>query len=123
MALVANTVATEQNTRKAEEDAAAKEAQADSAKAAAEAAREELNAVMELTDAYMDALKVYEETGQGKEDLRKAAFEAIDAMNLEGHELEILAGNYANLTERIKEYNAAKAGKAVSTSNTSMSCH
>ena len=121
MALVANTVATEQNTRKAEEDAAAKEAQADSAKAAAEAAREELNAVMELTDAYMDALKVYEETGQGKEDLRKAAFEAIDAMNLEGHELEILAGNYANLTERIKEYNAAKAGKAVSTSNTSMS--
>ena len=56
--------------KETKEEVAPVEAKADSAKAAAEAAREELNAVMELTDAYMDALKVYEETGQGKEDRR-----------------------------------------------------
>jgi hypothetical protein len=72
-----------------------------------------LDAVVELTDAYMDALKVYEETGEGKEALVDAAFAAVDAMGIEGHELEILAGNYANLTKKIKEYNDAKAGRAV----------
>ena len=121
IAMVANTVKTEQSTKAAQENADKKKAQAEGAREAAEAAREELDAVIELTEAYMDALKVYEETGEGKEDLRKAAFDAIDAMNLEGHELEILAGNYANLTARIKEYNAAKAGKAIDTSNTSLS--
>jgi replication-associated recombination protein RarA len=101
IALVANTVKTEQNTKAAQESADKKKEQAEGARAAAEAAREELDAVIELTNAYMDALKIYEETGEGKEELRKAAFEAIDAMNLEGHELEILAGNYANLTKEI----------------------
>ena len=120
IAMVANTVKTEQNTKAAQESADKKKEQAEGARAAAEAAREELDAVIELTNAYMDALKIYEETGEGKEELRKAAFEAIDAMNLEGHELEILAGNYANLTKEIQKYNAAKAGKAVGASNVSL---
>ncbi len=119
--LVKNTVATEKAAKADEKAAEQKQAQAEGAREAAEAAREELNAVIELTEAYMDALKVYEDTGEGKEELRKAAFEAIDAMGLEGHELEVLAGNYANLTKRIQEYNAAKAGKAVNTSVTSLS--
>ena len=82
IAMVANTVKTEQNTKAAQKDAEAKEKQAEGAREAAEAAREELDAVLELTKAYEDALKVYEETGEGKEDLKKAAFEAIEAMGL-----------------------------------------
>ena len=121
IAMVANTVKTEQSTKAAQENADKKKAQAEGAREAAEAAREELDAVIELTNAYMDALKIYEETGEGKEELRKAAFEAIDAMNLEGHELEVLAGNYANLTKEIQKYNAVKAGKAVGASSVSLS--
>lgn len=121
VAMVANTVATEADTDAAQDSAKAKEAQAEGAREAAQAAREELDAVLELTQGYMDALKVFKETGEGKEDLTKAAFEAIDAMNLEGHELEVLSGNYENLTKQIQKYNAVKAQGAVDTSQTAQS--
>ena len=115
------TMAQEKETKAAQADAEAKQKQAEGAREAAKAAKEELETVIKLTDAYLDALDVYEKTGEGKENLRKAAFEAINAMGLEGHELEILSGNYATLTQKIKEYNAAKANKAVDTSNKSLS--
>ena len=114
--MVKNTMATEENTEAAQNEAKAQEEVAKGAAEAAKAAREEMDAINKLTDAYLDALTVYEKTGEGKNELNKAAIEAADAMGIEGLEVAILAGNYADLTREIKKYNAAKVGTAIDTS-------
>lgn len=119
--MAAATVAVDANTKKKQKLA---EQDAETAKKASDLAqktREELDAVVELTQAYEDALKVYQETGNGKDELLQKSFEAVDAMDIEEGKLMALQGRYTELTEAIRQYNREKAGEASRTSEESLS--
>ena len=117
VAMVASTVATNKNTEKKQKAAEASAEQAEKEAELAEKIREEYDSLIELTQAYEDALKLYQETGQGKAELIDAAIEVIKATNDESMALALAAENYELLTEKIYAYNRAKAGDLKEQSN------
>lgn len=102
--LVKNTVATEASTKEAQKNAEEKENQAEKTREAAAASKEELEELTKLNAEYEKALKIYQETGAGKEELVSAATEVVSAMEIENGNLLILQGNYDLLNEKIREH-------------------
>lgn len=120
VATVANTIATKKATEAAEANADAKEKEAASAKELADSTREELKAAVELVDAYRELYDIYEETGNGKDELIAKGEEVVKALDIENGSLILLQGNYERLMELMDQYAKKKSGEAISAGKTSV---
>ena len=72
------------------------------------AIKEQNDEKQKLLDSYLEALKIYEETGEGQEDLKNKAIEAADAYGIEGVALANLTGDYKELTQALLENQNAR---------------
>ena len=88
---------------------------AEEASKLASAAREENAATEELIKTYEESLKVFEETGEAKEDLEKNAYKVIEALGMEDEAVKILSGSYEELNKVIKKGKIQQNNKEILT--------
>ena len=100
-------------TSSSKERAKAAQAEAEAAQAAAEATNEEAEANKGLIEAYESAKKNYEENAENKQEYIDATFALIEAYEIEGGAVLLLAGQYDTLEKAIRKARQAELDKQI----------